>query len=47
MVVVLDGGRIVETGTHNELLVQGGWYADAYAKQHAVSSFLEEKKARG
>jgi subfamily B ATP-binding cassette protein MsbA len=47
MVVVLDDGRVVETGTHNELLTRGGWYADAYAKQQAVSSFLEEKIARG
>jgi ABC-type multidrug transport system fused ATPase/permease subunit len=47
LVVVLDDGRIVETGTHNELLSTGGWYADAYAKQQAVPSFQEEKIARG
>ncbi|MBT3926044.1 MAG: ABC transporter ATP-binding protein [Rhodospirillaceae bacterium] len=46
MVVVLDDGRIVETGTHNELLSRGGWYADAYAKQRAVPSFQEEKFSR-
>jgi len=47
MVIVLDDGRVVETGTHNELLARGGWYADAYAKQQAVSSFPKEKIARG
>ena len=47
MVVVLDDGRIMETGTHTELLERGGWYADAYAKQHAVSSLQEKKIANG
>ena len=32
-IVVLDGGRIIERGTHAELLVQGGDYADLYQRQ--------------
>ena len=31
--LVLDDGRIVQEGTHDELLAQGGLYADLYAKQ--------------
>ena len=32
-IYVLDQGRIVEQGTHSELLVNGGYYADLYQKQ--------------
>jgi ATP-binding cassette subfamily B protein len=32
-IVVLDDGRIVERGTHNQLLAQNGYYAGLYARQ--------------
>jgi ABC-type multidrug transport system fused ATPase/permease subunit len=38
-VVVLDGGRVVETGTHAELVRRGGLYA-ALAEQQAIEEAL-------
>jgi ATP-binding cassette subfamily B protein len=32
-IFVVDGGRIVESGTHTELLLRGGVYADLYRTQ--------------
>ena len=32
-IAVLDGGRIVEAGRHDELLERGGYYASLYRKQ--------------
>lgn len=33
LIVVLDKGTIIEQGTHEELIIFGGIYADLYAKQ--------------
>ncbi len=40
VIFVLDGGRIVERGTHDDLVEQGGLYAGMYRKQ-----LLEEELA--
>jgi ABC-type multidrug transport system fused ATPase/permease subunit len=34
-IVVLDGGRVLETGSHAELLARGGAYAELFAQQFA------------
>ncbi|MBB5321772.1 ABC transporter transmembrane domain-containing protein [Marinobacter oulmenensis] len=36
-ILVMDGGRIVESGSHNELLATGGHYAHLWAQQHQES----------
>lgn len=37
-ILVVDAGRIVQRGTHHELLAEGGVYADLYRTQFAESS---------
>ncbi len=39
-ILVLDEGRVVERGRHQELLARGGRYAEMYRLQHAVESDL-------
>lgn len=39
-VIVLDEGRIIEQGTHSELLRQNGYYAEMYARQQEQESAL-------
>lgn len=40
-IIVLDDGRIVERGSHDALLVKGGYYADLYRRQ-TIEAELEE-----
>jgi len=35
LILVVDAGRIVERGTHPELLARGGLYAQLYTEQFA------------
>jgi len=36
LIVVLDGSRVAETGTHDELMARGGQYAELYGIQAAA-----------
>lgn len=38
MILVMNHGRIIETGNHKELLAKGGFYADLYLSQFAGKS---------
>ena len=41
LIIVLQDGRIVEKGTHEELMALGGWYAKTYDRQQ-LEATLEE-----
>ena len=45
-IVVMDQGRILETGTHTELLVQAGHYAMLYNTyfRHQSLAYVEEAR---
>jgi ATP-binding cassette subfamily B protein len=46
-IVVLDGGRVVERGTHDSLVLRGGLYAELYETQYARSSPARSRDALG
>ena len=38
-IFMLDGGSIVESGTHSQLIKNNGAYATLYKKQHALENY--------
>ena len=44
-ILVIDAGRVVETGTHAELLAAGGLYAELYHTQFAVQEVVPARPA--
>ncbi|MCD6284456.1 MAG: ABC transporter ATP-binding protein [Anaerolineae bacterium] len=47
IILVLDNGQIVQRGTHEELLAQGGLYRQLYERQFAAASKAMEQMAPG
>ncbi len=48
MILVMDQGRIIERGTHDELLKMNGYYADAFRNQYGEIPYdlLDERAGR-
>ncbi|HET7305918.1 MAG TPA: ABC transporter ATP-binding protein [Segeticoccus sp.] len=46
-IVVIDGGRIVEDGSHEDLMARGGAYAEMFELQAARFRVAEEQDASG
>jgi len=42
LILVMDNGSVVEKGTHNDLLAQGGFYADLYKSQFSGGNIDEQ-----
>jgi len=40
-IIVLDEGTIVEEGTHDQLMLRGGWYKEQYERQQIEASLQE------
>jgi ATP-binding cassette, subfamily B, bacterial MsbA len=41
-IAVMEAGRVVDIGTHRELLERGGLYAHLYTLQFAVDQVIQE-----
>ena len=44
-IIVLEGGQVSDSGTHNQLMLHRGWYAKAYAAQRLLPNDAEATDA--
>ena len=47
LILVLDNGRILESGTHNELLEMNGYYATVFHHQYGEFNQIKEARKKG
>lgn len=40
-ILVMDEGKVVEEGTHEQLLLRGGWYKEQFEKQQIEAQLTE------
>lgn len=45
-IIVLDNGKIVEQGTHDELVAKNGYYSTVYYHQYPMAAELKKKNAQ-
>jgi len=46
LILVMNNGSIIETGSHDELLAKGGFYADLYQSQFTGANVEEDEYAK-
>ncbi len=46
MILVVEDGRIVERGTHDQLLARGGRYAELYETQFGSQDMRHDRERR-
>jgi len=46
-IVVLRDGRVLDSGSHEDLLARPGWYEEAYAKQHGSGARQQARLQAG